>query len=836
MGLASTLGKAAYKAARRGGLGSIGQTALASYGFAIGAVVDAIKAPIGNVATREAGYQTEAFATNHIPDPGQILHAFWRDLVSLGDAKDFLSYHGVKLVTVGRLPEPETSNERVWRGVIQSTRPQFDTSMVVDLWRRHVLTDLDARHRLTLAGWSHPFTQDKILHHRGWFDLSTATDLWWQRKLTDEQYVNAIRREGIGEAEAARLLLTQDSVAPLTDWEDWWLRGFVDDAQYTDRLIRDGVSKTEDHKRYLATRNPVPESQVVSDYWLGITAPAETDERMARLGYGRRDEVLRVLGYESPWGADVATRLFWRGQITPETYSRQLASIGIVDVARQQQWYRAQLPIPNIGQLIHFAVKDAWDIPVVAALGYDQEYPAEVAYWAKQQGYDWPSVATPEPGAPPGQVSWPQMEWRAHWTTMSPSQGYRAFHRLRPDRIARYADRVPGLRPFFWEDLERTLKIDDYPPGVRPWLAASAFAVLPVYVVRRLYYLGKRDKEWTIAQLLDRGFTRDDSESFVALVDAQIQWEQAAPTRQAGAKARKDAIATIQAAYRLGTYTRDTAVQALVGLDVDEETARGMIDVITGQLNLEVVATALRRLRAGFMRGEYSAAELPGQLGRLGIVPGRAAIYVQRWTLQRSFERRQLATGQIVHYVGEGRMSMEVGLARLRNLNWSNPDALLLLSDARAKLAAAEAKQHKADELARTKGQRELEDVVRHCTRLRDKVQSDLRRMTPLSAMKAWFIDGYVSEEWLGRRFEVMGYDPGVAARYVLEWCAAREKKTGVACETTEPPTPAPVVAPEPILQKMGPDITKKMGDANVTTGESAQRTVGTTRPPETTP
>lgn len=784
MALPALLARAAMAKAVSVGGGRYLQAAAGAYGYSLGYGVSALAGAASSVATRELGYQAEAWATNHIADPSQVMQCYWADKIDSQQLKTGLSYHGIPFN--GMQARQANANTEMWRQVLLHSQPHFDVSTAVDFYHKGLLDREQAVGVLAQSGFSQQWQVALLLRNRGWYDLGTATDLW--------------------------------------------RGGLIDNGQYVDRMNEAGIGEPDAQDALFALRTPLPIGTVVNSYWIGTLTAEQTARQLQLHGYSPGAEQQQVTDLPAPYGADAALVLFWRGLIGNDQFGRELGAAGITTPDRQATWYRGARPIPGAGEIITFAVRDAWDNGVVESFGYDAEYPTELDFWQKAEGWGWGSDANTLPGAPPGGVDWPRLRWRAHWAVMSPTQGYRAFHRLRPDRIARYAERVPGVEPFIWEDLQRVLKIADYPPKLRKWLAASAFAVLPIYVVRSLYRLGKRPRAWLVDQLRDRGFTEDDATSVADNEDAVNQGRAQKFAQSIADGGLRAGMQSVLASYRLGALSAGEAVAQLVSVGVETTTANGLINLGAAAENLALVKDSLKRLRSGWLAGEFTVPELQAQLANVGIQPDAIQRYVARWTLARSQARRMASTSQIVGWVGEGRLSMEVGRQRLLNLGWTNPDALLLLADAQSQIDDAHAKAVKAETQARTKAQRDMEAVVRRCKSLGDSVQASLRRMTPLAQLKQLYTDEIVSHKWISERLALMGYTDDVATAYLAEWQMAMEakasKKNGAvpAASKAAPPasaavpdaqTPVPGVIP---TDSQGPKVvggTVQIGQAN---------------------
>lgn len=729
MALPALLARAfgAYVSARHGhGDRFVGAKAI---GYATGYGVNAIAAPTSSVATREIGYRAEALATNHIADPSQIMQAFWQGRLDQAQLQKWLGFNGVPFV--GFDGPQGNQNTEIWRNVLLGSRPHFDVSTVVSLYQQDVIDRDKAEKALSAAGFTSVITQGIMLRDRGWYSADVATSLW----------------QG----------------------------GFIGEETYRSALKRGGISEPEAQARLMRLQTPLQLEDVSTAYHLRTLEPDIVQYQLQLHGYGTEEQRSRVLSLPDGYGSAFATTLFWRNHLSQSEWRRELSADGVRGDGRQDVFLKGARPIPGAETLVSLAVRESWDDATALRFGYDQELPAPFVFWMRMQGMDWTMEDRPDVPQGVSQVSWPKAYWRAHWQPMSPTQAYDAFHSLTPARVAELQQQIPGLRQFTWEDLATALKINDYPPVVRSWIAATSFSIPDIRLSRQIYAERLRPAEWFREQLTRRGYSRADADAMIDLEDRRQ-----ANTAQAAAFAfsrtvQGQALKTAIASYRAGAITDKQCYQALIDGGVNDFAARQAIAAANAAESLALIKEGTSRLKRAYLAGEFSPAELPGQLGALGLSTPGIVRYVARFNLARSQRRRMASTAQIVRWVASGQLNRDVGALRLENLGWTKPDVLLLIADAQAASNKLHAAAEKATEMATTKKQRELERVQKEAIALAKSTQARLRTMTPIATLEKWVCNAQVSPEWARARLLAMGIDPPIAQGYLDQWRIASE-------------------------------------------------------------
>lgn len=727
-----------------------------------------VSGAIGNAAASEATYAMNRMATNHVPDIANAMRAFWAGQLGVGHVREILANNGIAFDNTANVNDNKW--KYYWANILKHGQPMLEVGAVIDLWRSHRIEADECRNRLGLHGITRPGDREHLMKNRGLVDVATATDWWHQGMLNEPEYLEYVHNAGIGDAHTITRLLTQDSIAPLESYHQWWLSGWIDDDTYASRLSRNGISNPGDQKQYLRERPVLPLNMVIADYHTRRVAYEETVRRMELHGIGKQSEQNEYLQWERPFAPLEALNLFYRGLITGEILQDALEANDIHNGPRQRAWLEGNKPLPGPSDLISFAVHEGWDQAVIDRFGYDQEFPSEFAHFMRMQGWDYAEPVPDRNGRLTPGVTWAKMYWRNHWMPMTASQATDAFHRLRPDRINRYADRIPDLTPFTWDDFNQALKIQDYAPAVRKFIAASSFSILDIRVVRRLYALGRRNRQWLIAQMQDRGYTLDDSNAIADTEDAIIEQQENAAIRSFERSITRGKLRAILSGYRVGTFSRAESRAALVDIGVNPKKAEDALDAAAAEENIHTVNDGIKRLRTAYLNGEFAPAELASQLASLRLSNEAITRYVQRWTVQRSQRRKMATTAKILEWVRKGMISPEVGRQRLINLGWISPDALLSVQTAVANHDLAEGRALAAADRSRIKLVGEMEAVAKKLETAKKQAQSELKRLVPIASLKKWFTSKLVGEAYVRERLDAMGYNADVADLYIRDW------------------------------------------------------------------
>jgi hypothetical protein len=278
---------------------------------------------------------------------------------------------------------------------------------------------------------------------------------------------------------------------------------------------------------------------------------------------------------------------------------------------------------------------------------------------------------------PGREIDWGKQYWRAHWQVLSPTIAYEMFHRLRPERIARYARDWPGLRPFTRDDLATVLKVNDFPPAVRDWLGAVSMRKLDARGLRSMFIRNVRPRAWVRQQLLDWGYTEEDADAKMEQWWADFQWTENIHVRSRYKRAETDIINIALDSYANGLIDEDRCRSTLEGMGIPPEYVTSMMQVENSKKAVRYIKDVIRQLRRDFMLGATNLDEVGTLLIRAGVVGAERTRLLQEWILRKSMSRRIQSAAWVIGMVKRGLLSVPNAQTRLANLGWLAPDIAL---------------------------------------------------------------------------------------------------------------------------------------------------------------
>ncbi len=148
-------------------------------------------------------------------------------------------------------------------------------------------------------------------------------------------------------------------------------------------------------------------------------------------------------------------------------------------------------PMPQVGDLIRFGLREAYDDGVAARWGYDDDFPANFTADMAKLGFD---------------PIWARRFWRAHWELPSVTLGQDMTHR-------------GIISPGQFNEL---LRIQDYPSGWRDKIQQVLYANYTRVDIRRMYGMGILTRDQVKRAYLDIGYNEERAEN---LTEFAIRYE-----------------------------------------------------------------------------------------------------------------------------------------------------------------------------------------------------------------------------------------------------------------------------------------------------------------------
>jgi len=519
----------------------------------------------------------------------------------------------------------------------------------------------------------------------------------------------------------------------------------------------------------------------ISDAWeLYVRGFADADDRDTILKYSG-DKKLKTVSfvdsfYAYPHAAD-AIALYRRGEITEKTAKEYIKRADAYKDEDIDHIWTLRNDIPGPSDLVRFEVREGWNDALAKSLGYDDEFPANGPFVAFMEAQGLRNVQVTTPSGLNASADWPKLYWRAHWQTMSPTQSYDAFHRLRPHRLWRYNAGGLPLSPFTGQELSSVLKAADYPLKQRGWLTAIAYKTIGRIDLRRAFFAGVVNEQEVYEQFLDQGYNQPDAQILLNwLIGEKKKWLKTPAGRNHTAEIRA-MIRHMQEAYEIGSIDRSQFYGFLLGVKYDTQDANSLVVAIDTKVNNKHVKAYIKSIRTEYFTGKYDEIQAAANLIAAGINAERATRYVRLWEAENNSERKLLSTNTIKDWVTNGIISFAEGFQRLLVLGWDANDAGLWMDKIRSDIAKANlrlAMQNARGE--ERKARLAAAELRRQERESKDKVRGNAKQF-PIASIKRWYIKGLISESEARGMLLLIGQDVRSIELYIAEWTLEKEAK-----------------------------------------------------------
>lgn len=459
-----------------------------------------------------------------------------------------------------------------------------------------------------------------------------------------------------------------------------------------------------------------------------------------------------------------------------ETYKRIRRLIGCGE-DHAKEIVKSQQYIAPPSDLLRFVVKDVFDDTQIQALGLDAEYDtvAKAIPWASALGI--PKETKIKYNGQEVTLDMLRAYWISHWQLMSPTQGYNALHRLRPNRISRYNQAIPGLKPFEFDQLNALLKSNDYVPEQRKWLAASAYTLLGRIDLRRVFESGEIDETELNERYQDAGYAKVDADLLTRYSVNEKEKKKELEDEKRAKKVFSKKVAEVYLAYEIGAIGKDAALTSLLILKVDETEAIANLDAIDLRINRKRIQQYIKMVKDEMFLGLYTGQEAYEQLTFGGVEGYRASQYVIQWQRALSRPRRVASVNTVMAWVKDGLMNFADASSRLEKLGFSNADTLLYLQSAKMDIDKKILMEQIAQQRTENQRIKETERLFRQQVSDLKASQAQLRTYSSIPTMKRWYINYLMDWGTIFQRLQFLGVDMTDINRYKEEW--DNEKASG---------------------------------------------------------
>jgi hypothetical protein len=411
----------------------------------------------------------------------------------------------------------------------------------------------------------------------------------------------------------------------------------------------------------------------------------------------------------APWynwsRADVRD-LVWRGWLRPSEAGQLLKAGGLGQADDRYYDFVLRDRYPDPLTLLDWSKRDLWNEDFAGRYQLDSGFAGSpvATFFARAQGMG--LVQNALPGQPDGLADWARLNYRAS-RPIPPYQLARQFQfRLRPKGTGDGMSVVPGVPAWTQADTAEVLRREGWTPPVIEKMVAITPEPINIRIINtvlietlkhpelaqaaaRMFGIGN---DWIKAAFLDHGFTDATAALAAGAIAARADDEFHAERIRIQEEIKKQTRSDVLEQYSLGLADEATAAAALEDEQVTAAMAQQLVDLEGVKTRISITKTMLAEIRAAYIDGKLSLDQLQAQFNVLEIKPWRVAMYVQEWTWQRSDRVRMLATGEIIAALKQGLLTPDVALARLVNLGWTAPDAMVELALAEHEIAAGQAR------------------------------------------------------------------------------------------------------------------------------------------------
>ena len=447
--------------------------------------------------------------------------------------------------------------------------------------------------------------------------------------------------------------------------------------------------------------------------------------------------------------------------------------------------------IPDPGELVSFALREAWDQTTVDRFNYDAEFPPEFRYWMEKLGYRSDARIKVDGVAQGNPVSWSQLYWRVHWANISPTQAYEMYQRLRPNRVGRFGADFRNLRPFTFDDLTRVLKVNDYPVPFRDQLAAIAYRLPRLVDIDRFFRSNQIDRSEVLELHLDLGYSPGDAEM-------RTNWLAAERQKSLLAKSGSNPIKTTVSLYENGLLDRHQAADQLfrqmyavppetdvVGraawalraarAETDNDVA-ALLNASDMRLLLSEAKEVQSAVKRQFLAGYTDQLTAEKNLRDAGFSTGRIARLLQRWNRQLASGHLLLSTAKIRELVVKGILPLDAASGYLANLGWQDRERRYLIAEIQRDWDLEQ--ERITERQSRTERSR-TESQARQARLLqaeRKRVVKQLNAQSSPAQLKRFTTRGIISFAEYETELQRRGYDARAIKRLLADARIDREK------------------------------------------------------------
>lgn len=357
---------------------------------------------------------------------------------------------------------------------------------------------------------------------------------------------------------------------------------------------------------------------------------------------------------------------------------------GEFEVARKVMELRYE--IPPYSDLIHFAVKEAFNKEVIEAMGYNKELPAEIVPWMRKLGYGgktgfaMPAGSTTTLGRETRtECEWLDHIWYSHWQNMSPSQWYSSLHRFYRNSPHGASPEVSDENATTIEDVERGLKVDDYPIPLRNRLISLSYSPLTRVDARRMYDMDVLDEDDLYHTYRAIGYDDRNAERL-------MQWNKKQKQQRQHGSTRKRAERAIEKLVTLGAMDLNTFQQRMIDLGYPRNQVQARWDLIHSEMAAKKLERLTNKVRKWYLNGSLNTDQAKTILTSNGISQDDADSEIALLDQDKHFGRKFLSAREAIEVWQNRLQNEQQTYNRLINLGYTQAEATLIMSNAKVNM------------------------------------------------------------------------------------------------------------------------------------------------------
>lgn len=273
--------------------------------------------------------------------------------------------------------------------------------------------------------------------------------------------------------------------------------------------------------------------------------------------------------------------------------------------------------LPGPGDLVRFALREAWRDDIAAKYGYDADYVPEFGQWMEKLGYA---------------SDWARKYWRAHWELPSVTLGMEMVHR--------------GI--ITEAEFDNLLRVSDIPAGWRDKVARVIYSPYTRVDTRRMHDMGVLDDADLVDVYKSQGYDQAHAENMALFT---IRYNQADD--------RELTKADILNGYRDGILTYGEAQSLLRQIGFTAGREDFLLARVDAQQAKKLVDAEVRVIKDLYLNGDLTLTETQTRLTSLGLPARQIELYIQEWRIDREGKVKRPTRGTLERLYKSGAITQE---------------------------------------------------------------------------------------------------------------------------------------------------------------------------------